>query len=175
MAGVIFISQGSQSGVFAIHTVPVIALDSAGLSASAGGVIKSNTLLILPFPSIRMSRDTVVGGSDVDVVATLPAPSPVGDVLIEIQSSVDSVAHPFSPGRVYEGSTQGYVNVSTFAVDANVSVTFTATNARSQRRRLCSSFRQTLQRSRPNLIWDVSWRSGGFMKNSLPATPSGSP
>ncbi|GEM_PF-6953853 len=126
----VLVPEGFQSKTFTIYSVPVETFDSTIITASAGGVVKSKTLTILAFPTIGMVKDTVIGGNITTLIASLSVPAPAGGVLIELQSSFDSIAHPLSPGGIGEGQTQVSFPVFTHGVGTEVSVTISATNAR---------------------------------------------
>ena len=128
------IAGGNSTNTFTIGTSPVSRLTTGGnVFASAGGVTKSIFVNVSPDPnaprllqSISIAPASVPGGTSATGTVTLSAPAPPNGASITLSTSNASAAQAPGVVNVPAGQTSASFSITTFAVNANTTVTITA-------------------------------------------------
>lgn len=124
------VSGGATTATFAITTSAVAAAQSAGIKATLGTSSAGASFAVQPTAAhtLTLNPTSVVGGSAVAGLVTLPSPAPAGGTVVTLSSSNSGVANPaVSSITVPAGSTSRSFTVNTSTVSASTSVNITAT------------------------------------------------
>jgi hypothetical protein len=128
------IPVGNSATSFAVGTSPVTGLPTGGnVFASAGGVIKSIFVNVIPDPnappllqSMTIAPASVSGGTNATGTVFLSSPAPAGGISVTLSTSNAAAATVPGIVSVPGGQTSANFTVTTFAVANNTSVTITA-------------------------------------------------
>jgi hypothetical protein len=113
----ITVNYGTTSNRFQVFTSAVAGIETATLTATAGGESGSAALTLKPMgvKSVLLSPNPVVGGNPVTGTAALECAAGPGDIVVALGSTKPSVAAPVNASITIPRGTQS----STFAVATN--------------------------------------------------------
>jgi len=125
------VPAGATSANFTVSTQAVSSATSVTITASAGGVSRTATLMVNPAPSVTLqsltiSPTSVWGGSTATGTVTLSGPAPAGGVVVQLRSSSSRASVPSSV-TIPAGATSARFTIQTRSAFSITTVTITAT------------------------------------------------
>ncbi len=126
-ASVLF-KAGAVTATFKVSHLRVSAATNAGITASAGGVSQSATLMVNPFvvTSMTATPSSVIGGADSIGTVTLNAVPASAAVVVKLASSSTAVKLPLSASVAVGMSSESFT-ITTTAVSSPVTASVTGT------------------------------------------------
>jgi len=125
------IPAGGTSASFALTTTPVAADTLVTITATYGGVNKTDTITVQRpvLTALSLSKTSEVGGTPVLANSvTIDAPAPAGGLSVSLSSSNPAAATVPSSVLIAAGSLTGTFTISTLSVTSSQLATITATS-----------------------------------------------
>lgn len=127
----VVVPAGKKTATFSIQTVLVSQPETADISASYQGGMRSSVLALLPLPagamSLALTPNSVQGGGTATGTVTLHGPAGPGGLVVKLQSNKNGVSLPKSV-TIPAGAVTVSFTIKTSVVAATTNATITATS-----------------------------------------------
>lgn len=123
------VAEGTSTATFTVNTTAVSSLQSATITASLGGIVRSAGLTVQPkaqVTGISLSATSSIGGNRVYLAVYLDNPAPAGGLVVNLTSTLPTANIPASLA-VASGAKAGVISFVPDGVDSTVSGSVTAT------------------------------------------------